>query len=670
MKRIHLLYIISIILISSCMPFEERKITNVQLDFSDKELQRLIDFQDRRLTDSLLPYANSKNPTYRYSTAIALGSSKDKDGLVALYDLLEDDVDEVRAASAFAIGQIGDSSSVAVLVAAFDADDSLRIHTLSNGQILEAVGKCGNQRHLDLMASIKSYNESDTLLLLGQTRSLYRFGIRGITSDMGTKKMISYTTNPKLPEEVRLMAAHYLHRSKGIQVDSSALKIASNIQKEKNPNIRMAQTTGLAKSRFGFARDTLLKVMQFDEDYRVRCNSIRAMSFFPYYEVRDTIINLLQDMNEMVSYSAADYFFHNGVPEDAKSYRIIARNIKDWRTRTRMYAAANKNLSYYFTQTKSAMTNELTQLFNSSENIYEKAAILDAMSYFQWTYPQLKTLGFDSKNPVLMTAAVQGWGNILGSKDFDNVFQLGKRRVGNEIRTNILEAAKSKDAGSIALAAELISNPEMGFKEYFSEGGFLVLDTIQNNLELPKEMETHLALQKAIDYLRGKAKKTQGKPDFNHPIDWELVEALNHRVRGIIQTNKGKIVLEFFHQEAPATVANFIQLTRDGYYDDKVIHRVVPNFVMQGGCNRGDGYGSEDFSIRSEFNPYLNYNDEGYIGMASAGNDTEATQWFISHSPTPHLDGNYTIFGKVKDGMEVVHSIQMGDKVEKANIRF
>ena len=93
----------------------------------------------------------------------------------------------------------------------------------------------------------------------------------------------------------------------------------------------------------------------------------------------------------------------------------------------------------------------------------------------------------------------------------------------------------------------------------------------------------------------------------------------------------------------------------------KVFHRVVPNFVIQGGCPRGDGWGNSDYTIRSEFAD-LRY-QEGFVGMASAGKDTEGCQWFITHSPTPHLDGSYSIFAKVIEGMEVVHQIQVGDEI-------
>ncbi|MBK6785981.1 MAG: peptidylprolyl isomerase [Saprospiraceae bacterium] len=93
-----------------------------------------------------------------------------------------------------------------------------------------------------------------------------------------------------------------------------------------------------------------------------------------------------------------------------------------------------------------------------------------------------------------------------------------------------------------------------------------------------------------------------------------------------------------------------------------MIHRVEPNFVIQTGCPRGDGNGSLDFTIPSELSSG-NYNTSGLVGMASAGNHTECSQWFVTHSSAPHLDGNYTIFGHITEGMEVVNGLDVGDKI-------
>jgi len=148
-----------------------------------------------------------------------------------------------------------------------------------------------------------------------------------------------------------------------------------------------------------------------------------------------------------------------------------------------------------------------------------------------------------------------------------------------------------------------------------------------------------------------------------------LINAISDSSRIVIKTTKGNITIKLFQDHAPGSVANFLDLCQSDYYDGKVFHRVVPNFVIQGGCPKGDGFGALDYTIRSELAP-MYYDDEGYVGMASAGNNTEAVQFFITHSPTPHLDGRYTIFGKVTKGMDVVHDIQIGDKIIDAILTY
>jgi len=184
---------------------------------------------------------------------------------------------------------------------------------------------------------------------------------------------------------------------------------------------------------------------------------------------------------------------------------------------------------------------------------------------------------------------------------------------------------------------------------------------------MPQAIETYYEVQKAIDYFKGKTSSPNKPPAYNHPIDWDIVKAVEPATKAIVKTDKGDITLSFFLEEAPGSVANFIQLARTGFYDGKNFHRIVPNFVIQGGCPRGDGYGSLNYTIRSELTS-RSYNKKGYLGMASAGNHTECTQFFITHSPTPHLDGRYTIFGKVDEGMDVVNTIEIGDLINKIEI--
>ncbi len=663
-------FILIIILIAACMPYEPDEITEIKIDYSNKEIQKIIDFQDKRNIDSLIPFIKDKNPAFRFLVAKTFASFKEKQKADALYPLLKDPVDEVRAMAAFALGQTKDSLHTDVLIQAFDNMDTMRVHEKSNAQILEAVGKCGNLQHLKLIASVEKYELQDSILIKGQSRSIYQFGLRGVHSTISTKLMMDYIMNQQYPSEIRLMAAHHLHRTKGIVIDSSIQKICTHIKNETNPNIRMATVTGIAKSKLSFARDTLLSMLKTDSDYRVKCNIIRALSFFEYPFVAPTIIQQLKSENVHVALTAADYLYINGTEEDAKAYRIFAKESQFPRVKYRLYAAALKNLPYFFSQSKASMTADLLAFYNESENLHDKIMILEALAEFEWNYTHLNTLGFEKSNPALKSTATAGLIKILESPNFNNVFQLGARKKAFELKTLITQAIRSKDAGTVAIAASALNNEKNDFKAFYeSQGGFLFLDTVLMNIPLPEEIETYKEVQKVINTIKGIENPKEYQAEYSHPIEWDLVKSVTDRVRGVIQTNKGKIVIEFYPKSAPLSVANFIDLCKNKYYDNKLIHRVVPNFVAQFGCKRGDGYGSEDYAIRTEIGK-ISYNDEGYVGMASAGKDTEGVQWFITHSPTPHLDGNYTIFGKVKEGMDIVHQLEKGDVIEKARIVY
>ena len=135
--------------------------------------------------------------------------------------------------------------------------------------------------------------------------------------------------------------------------------------------------------------------------------------------------------------------------------------------------------------------------------------------------------------------------------------------------------------------------------------------------------------------------------------------------RAIIKTKKGDINIEFFDKDAPGTVANFVKLAKSGFYNGLAFHRVIPNFVIQGGCPKGDGTGGPGYSIKCEINP--NKHLAGSLSMAHRGKNTGGSQFFICHSPQPHLDGVHTVFGRTSD-VSVIKAIQAGDRMEEVVI--
>jgi cyclophilin family peptidyl-prolyl cis-trans isomerase/Arc/MetJ family transcription regulator len=145
------------------------------------------------------------------------------------------------------------------------------------------------------------------------------------------------------------------------------------------------------------------------------------------------------------------------------------------------------------------------------------------------------------------------------------------------------------------------------------------------------------------------------------------VSRKNGSVKAVFSSEKGSFTIDFTPEEAPLAVDNFVKLARTGYFNGLMVHRVVPNFVMQDGDPRGDGNGGPGWSIRCEVN-MLAY-DRGAVGMALSGKDTGGSQWFVTHSPQPHLDGGYTVFGHVNEtDMKVVDNIVRGDKIISVKI--
>jgi len=139
----------------------------------------------------------------------------------------------------------------------------------------------------------------------------------------------------------------------------------------------------------------------------------------------------------------------------------------------------------------------------------------------------------------------------------------------------------------------------------------------------------------------------------------------DHKQYAVIVTEKGTMKAELYTHETPGTVANFVELASHNFYDGLTFHRVIPGFVIQGGCPRGDGTGGPGYTIKCETSAPRQYHDRGVLSMAHAGKDTGGSQFFICHNRenTQHLDGLHTCFGKVVEGLDVIDDIRQGDKI-------
>ncbi|MCL4504773.1 MAG: peptidylprolyl isomerase [Chloroflexi bacterium] len=146
---------------------------------------------------------------------------------------------------------------------------------------------------------------------------------------------------------------------------------------------------------------------------------------------------------------------------------------------------------------------------------------------------------------------------------------------------------------------------------------------------------------------------------YKNPPEMKIDPKKKYKAR--LKTGQGDIVVELFADKAPKTVNNFVFLAREGFYDGTTFHRVIKPFMIQGGDPTGAGAGGPGYRFEDEFHPSLRHNGPGILSMANAGRNTNGSQFFITHVPTPHLDNHHTVFGKVVEGMDVVNAIPERD---------
>ena len=659
-RQFSLLAFLLIVLVYACVPESKKLLTDVAYNSKDVLFQRITNYQHNGYTDSLLIELKSKNPTARYLAARAFASHNDPKALDSLSRLLNDPIVKVRSMSAYAIGQQRNPLSEQSLISGFRQKDTMSVDNSGNAAILESIGKLGGAPLAKYIASADGYRSTDTLLYEGQMKSLFQFAIRDITGPELTSKALAVIRNPVLPSKARLYAAHYMARAKVLDIEDIKFQIAESMVEERNPHIKMALVSALRHTTDSEIEATLLTQLDLEQDYRVSCNIIRTLANYDYKTVLPKILELLKSENIHIANTAAVYLEEKGDPNDVSQYRAVLRDSLPWQIKTQLYQSVIKSLPYYYTKTKNASRWNCQQDLAKETNPIAQGAYLKALGYDPENYKFIMDYMDKTEDPVLKTAGMEALGTILAHKDFNFIYQSVSKSNRRKILAYMMTAMETNDEGIVGAVANTIATPEAGLKELIDSTNFL--SEAKEKLQMPGQIESVHAIESALAYLRGVNNPVLSKATNYKPTNWSILTEYNNNVKAIIKTDKGTFTINLYLDDAPISVLNFIELAKANFYNDKIFHRVVPNFVIQTGSPRGDNYGGEDYVISSEVGP-LHYDDEGYVGMASAGLHTESTQWFVTHSPAPHLDGKYTIFGKISEGMNVIHDIQVGDKI-------
>ncbi|MCB2408531.1 peptidylprolyl isomerase [Hymenobacter lucidus] len=619
--------------------------------FADATLRQIATAQDERQTAALLPFLDRPDALYRREAALALASVQDKASVAALSARLGDADAGVRVAAAYALGQTADSTAeMALRERIFQEKDAL-----ARQYALESLGRCVSRAGLGNLVRLPPALGADTAALSGQAWGLYRAGLRGVTSEGAVGRLVQLL-NSANPYRARLAAASALARTRGLNLNSYAAAIGSVAQNDPAYAVRSAAAAALSKaSQAPTVPGVLANLARRDPDYRVRISALRAMTAAQYAPVKEAAWAALTDAHEHVALTAAEFFLNNATGEPGVMFLEKANKLTAWRPRATLLAAALRLGG----AEQNAIRAAVQERYATATDVYEKGYLLKALGEDAGAYEFVTKVTFAPARPV-----------VIGTYGIEALVAM-RRLAGFAVEQQpafaltMQRAIASGDVALMGTAAEAIRDPKLDMRRLFANADFL--KQAREKLVLPRDLEAWQSLQQTIDYLE--KKETAPFPvakAATHPINWSAVQAIPAGQRAVITTSKGLVVFRLLVNEAPGSVASFVDLVNKGFYNGKNFHRVVPNFVAQGGCPRGDGWGSSDYNLRSEFAD-LRYG-EGAVGLASAGKDTESCQWFITHAPTPHLDGRYTIFAQVISGMDVVSRLEIGDRIQKIEL--
>ncbi len=423
------------------------------------------------------------------------------------------------------------------------------------------------------------------------------------------------------------------------------LKVLKNDQ---DFTVRAAAAYSLGQMRKPWLCSDLLKAYKANDDKLVRYELLEAIvkcatkEAIPFFEHVD-LSNSYMHVEELYSKFAKGIFF--SARRGFKSDSMIER-LNSIKSSSPITAYVYHNL----TKNKPKGANDTLLL----KPVVTDKQCLDSLSRLADAYYKVKVLETWQVNPkVYYILAFSNEPHFLRSYCMEQYLK-GKLKDTNVIH----QCLTSNNLAFISMAAEKIRKDSINWD---SARNVQYLLSAKKSLTMPRDFEAYVEIEKTLCYLQKKIYQ-YAPPTYNHPINWQYIEKLKPEEKVKITTDKGTMVMTCYVNEAPASVANFLLLVDSCYYSKKYIHRMVPDFVVQGGCPRGDGWGALNWTQRSEFSPNLNYK-KGSIGLASAGKDSEGVQIFITHGFTPSLDGRYTIFAEITEGLEIIDQLNIGDQI-------
>jgi peptidylprolyl isomerase len=641
------------------------------------DLQALVDLQVRRDAAGLTAALASADSVVRARAALALGSVQSADAVPALRALLDDPAATVRADAAFALGQSADSTAGVALIVSLRTESDAAVLV----ELLDALGKTGG--HADLAALLGV--PLPGVLEPARAVAVTRFALRGITSPTAATWAADrvQAADPALREA----AASLFARAPvaGWAAEMPTLRNGFDGLVGDAARMHLARALG----RRGDDQDAprLAAALRTDPDWRIRVAAATALgAFLSSDAARAALLDALTDPSPHVGATAAESLTRAARLDDdaqARAARIVSDPTVSWTVQAPLLRLL----------ARAGAADAVTGWSARQSSVFARTAATAALAAAPGTQA-LDALfaDADAEEAVLATAAVSALRTRLAALPDED-----RRAVAPRFFDAFKRALRRKDLAVTSAAAAALADSSLR-----ALGPSPVLREVYAELSAPADIEPMVEIIKAVGQIRDGAEIDflVGITLTGHPLlrraardalndrleegidvtltgedatpstvamDWEHLARVGAHPTLVLETTRGVIEVRLDTESAPQTVQMLTRTAAGGRYNGVPFHRVVPNFVVQGGDHfRRDGYGGPDVPIRSEFNR-LRYRT-GTAGMASSGKDTEGVQFFLTHSPTPHLDGRYTVFGQVVAGQVVVDALLQGDLLLRARL--
>jgi cyclophilin family peptidyl-prolyl cis-trans isomerase/HEAT repeat protein len=678
----------------------------------DETLLRIARAEDERRweADDLGALLSDPSAAVRSRAALAAGRIGDARAVPLLLSLLTTDKSlDVRARAAFALGEIESALAVEPLIVAARPGQSAQVRA----RAVEALGKIAAALPREDQANSKKIGDAITAALN------HEHGRRSAPDREAALLALAAALRAR-PAEAGKTVAQFLDWADARVRADAANTLARLRSKDANEKLRSLLSDRDAVVRANAARalgaaedkgalDALIAAATKDADLRVRVSALRAVASLresrsagPLIEYANLLLaayraekqanpsarpaglnellevaaatgrvladtndaralELLRQLREREAYAApeAEMAFARVAPAQYMRERPF--------TNLHLRAADNK-LSWQSVAALAQGLGELAQL--SSARSGNAAVTVQADAQLA-----LRALLTDASTPALAIPGVLRAAAAFKPLDLPDVARAQLKAQDTLVRATaaeLLASAEPDPENERALAAAL----PLAMREEMNDAALAILEALARQKTAAANEAIRTALESPDYLLRLRAatllQNNQGPVSESEriqtvavrfrPDDYRRALArVGRRVTAVVSTDKGAFTVELLPDDAPLNVDNFVELARRKFFDGIAFHRVVPNFVIQGGDPRGDGNGGPGYQIRCEINeaPY----ERGAVGMALSGKDTGGSQWFVTHSPQPHLDGGYTVFGRVVSGMEVVDRIVRGDRI-------